>query len=235
VGFIPVMPQTAAGWRMDPPVSVPIASGASNAATEAAEPPEEPPGTRDRSHGLRVGPNAEFSVEEPMANSSMFVLPRMMAPARRSRLVTVASYGGCHKLRIFDPAVVDWFGVDWHRAIVDKWRAAGVRMEEEGFDPSGATPRRLAGVTVVITGSLPEFSRDEAAEAVRAAGGKVTGSVSKKTDFVVAGENPGSKYDKAVEIGVPVLDEAAFRVLLAEGPDAFRPGPAMKEAGPAPQ
>ena len=130
-------------------------------------------------------------------------------------------------------SMVDWFGVDWHRAIVDKWRAAGVRMEEEGFDPSGATPRLLAGVTVVITGSLQEFSRDEAAEAVRAAGGKVTGSVSKKTDFVVAGENPGSKYDKAVEIGVPVLDEAAFRVLLAEGPDAFRPEPAVEQPEPA--
>ena len=120
-------------------------------------------------------------------------------------------------------SVADWFTVDWHVAIVDKWRAAGVRMQEEGFDGSGRTPRRLAGVTVVITGSLAEFSRDEAAEAVRAAGGKVTGSVSKKTGFVVAGENPGSKYDKAVEVGVPILDEAAFRVLLAEGPDAVRP------------
>ena len=80
----------------------------------------------------------------------------------------------------------------------------------------------------MITGSLAEFSRDEAAEAVRAAGGKVTGSVSKKTDFVVAGENPGSKYDKAVELGVPVLDEAAFRLLLAEGPDAARP-PAVED------
>jgi DNA ligase (NAD+) len=128
-------------------------------------------------------------------------------------------------------SVVDWFGVDWHRAIVDKWRAAGVRMEEEGFDPTGARPRLLAGVTVVITGSLAELSRDEAAEAVRAAGGKVTGSVSKKTGFVVAGENPGSKYDKAVEVGVTVLDEAGFRTLLAEGPDAVRPAPAEEPAG----
>jgi DNA ligase (NAD+) len=98
-----------------------------------------------------------------------------------------------------------------------------VRMEEEGFDPSRTTQKLLAGVTVVITGSLQEFSRDEAAEAVRSAGGKVTGSVSKKTGFVVAGDNPGSKYDKAVEVGVPVLDEAGFRALLAEGPDAVRP------------
>ncbi len=127
-------------------------------------------------------------------------------------------------------SVVDWFGVDWHRAIVDKWRAAGVRMQEEGFDPTGAKPRLLAGVTVVITGSLAQLSRDEAAEAVRAAGGKVTGSVSKKTGFVVAGDNPGSKYDKAVEVGVPVLDEAGFRRLLAEGPDAVRPAPAEEPA-----
>jgi DNA ligase (NAD+) len=120
-------------------------------------------------------------------------------------------------------SVVDWFGVDWHRAIVDKWRAAGVRMAEDGFGSAAASPRRLPGITVVITGSLAEFSRDEAAEAVRKAGGKVTGSVSKKTDFVVAGENPGSKYDKAAEIGVPILDEQAFRVLLDQGPDAVRP------------
>src|SRR5580698_7894273 len=118
-------------------------------------------------------------------------------------------------------SVRDWFAVDWHRAIVAKWRAAGVRLEEENFDPSRAAARLLAGVTVVITGTLPEFSREEAAEAVRAAGGKVTSSVSKKTDFVVAGENAGSKYDKAVELGIRILDEPAFRLLLAEGPAAI--------------
>jgi DNA ligase (NAD+) len=75
---------------------------------------------------------------------------------------------------------------------------------------------------VVITGTLAGFSRDEAGEAVRAAGGKVTSSVSKKTDFVVAGENAGSKYDKAVELGVPILDEGGFGVLLAQGPDGVR-------------
>jgi DNA ligase (NAD+) len=77
-------------------------------------------------------------------------------------------------------------------------------------------------MSLVITGSLAGFSRDSATEAVRARGGKVTGSVSKKTDFVVAGENAGSKYDKAVELGVPVLDEAAFGILLDQGPDAVR-------------
>ena len=75
----------------------------------------------------------------------------------------------------------------------------------------------------MITGTLADFSRDEAGEAVRQAGGKVTSSVSKKTDFVVAGENAGSKYDKAVELGVPILDQDAFRVLLTQGPDAVRP------------
>ncbi|MFY9867838.1 MAG: NAD-dependent DNA ligase LigA [Trebonia sp.] len=117
-------------------------------------------------------------------------------------------------------SVVEWFTVDWHVAIVDKWRLAGVQLATPGFDPSAASSRLLAGVTVVITGTLPGLTRDEAAEAVRAAGGKVSSSVSKKTNFVVAGENAGSKYDKAVELGVPILAEEAFRALLAHGPDA---------------
>jgi DNA ligase (NAD+) len=118
----------------------------------------------------------------------------------------------------------EWFAVDWHRAIVAKWRAAGVRLEDPDWDPNRAAARLLAGVAVVITGTLEGMTRDEAGEAVRAAGGKVTSSVSKKTNFVVAGENAGSKYDKAMELGVPILDEAAFRVLLAEGPDAVVSG-----------
>jgi DNA ligase (NAD+) len=123
----------------------------------------------------------------------------------------------------------EWFAVDWHRAIVAKWRAAGVRLEDPDWDPNRAAARLLAGVSVVITGTLEGMNRDEAGEAVRAAGGKVTSSVSKKTHFVVAGENAGSKYDKAMELGVPVLDEAAFRVLLTEGPDAVTPAPAPGE------
>jgi DNA ligase (NAD+) len=123
-----------------------------------------------------------------------------------------------------------WFDVDWHRAIVAKWREAGVQLEDAGFDPSRAAARVLAGVSVVITGTLPAFSREEAGDAVRQAGGKVTSSVSKKTDFVVAGENAGSKYDKAVELGVIILDEDGLRRLLAEGPDAVRP----QESGPVP-
>ena len=117
----------------------------------------------------------------------------------------------------------EWFAVDWHTAIVAKWREAGVRLEDPDWDPNRAAARLLAGVSVVITGTLEGMNRDEAGEAVRAAGGKVTSSVSKKTHFVVAGENAGSKYDKAVELGVPVLDEAAFGILLTQGPDAIPP------------
>ena len=79
-------------------------------------------------------------------------------------------------------------------------------------------PRTLAGLTIVVTGSLTGFSRDEAKEAIVTRGGKAAGSVSKKTDYVVAGDSPGSKYDKAVELGVPVLDEDGFRDVAREGP-----------------
>ena len=123
-------------------------------------------------------------------------------------------------------SVVEWFAVDWHASVVVRWRAAGVQLETPDFDPSAAASRLLAGVTVVITGSLSGFTRDEAAEAVRAAGGKVTSSVSKKTQFVVAGEEAGSKRDKAVALGVPILDEAAFTVLLTSGADAIVIDPA---------
>ncbi|HET9517080.1 MAG TPA: NAD-dependent DNA ligase LigA [Actinoplanes sp.] len=113
----------------------------------------------------------------------------------------------------------DWFAVDWHREVVRKWRAAGVRMAEDRVDDG---PRPLEGLTVVVTGTLEGWSRDNATEAVTSRGGKVSGSVSKKTAFVVVGDNPGSKYDKAMQLKVPVLDSAGFAVLLADGPDAAR-------------
>ena len=112
-------------------------------------------------------------------------------------------------------ALVEWFAVDWHRAIIDKWRAAGVRMED--IRDASITPT-LQGLSIVVTGSLPNFSRDEAKEAIISRGGKAVGSVSKKTSFVVAGDSPGSKYDKAVELGIPILDEDGFRALLENGP-----------------
>ena len=118
-------------------------------------------------------------------------------------------------------ALTEWFTVDWHRAIVDKWRAAGVRMADER---DTSVPRTLEGLTIVVTGSLTGFSRDDAKEAIVARGGKAAGSVSKKTAYVVAGDSPGSKYDKAVELGVPILDEDGFRDLLEHGPPRQAPG-----------
>ncbi|AUS81517.1 NAD-dependent DNA ligase LigA [Actinoalloteichus sp. AHMU CJ021] len=114
-------------------------------------------------------------------------------------------------------SVREWFAVDWHREVVARWRRAGVRMEDERDE---SVPRHLEGLSIVVTGSLETLSRDEAKEAIMARGGRAAGSVSKKTAFVVVGDSPGSKYDKAVQLGVPVLREPGFRVLLDDGPDA---------------
>lgn len=111
-------------------------------------------------------------------------------------------------------SIRDWFAVDWHREIVDRWRAAGVRMEDA---PGEEAPQTLAGLTIVATGSLSTFTRDGIKEAIVAAGAKAASSVSKKTDYVVAGENAGSKLEKAESLGVPVLDEDGFRTLLTTG------------------
>ncbi|MGW7072567.1 NAD-dependent DNA ligase LigA [Streptomyces sp. NPDC054855] len=112
-----------------------------------------------------------------------------------------------------------WFEEEWHREILRKWRAAGVRMEEEGGGEDEG-PRPLEGLTVVVTGTLEHHTRDGAKDALQSRGAKVTGSVSKKTAFVVVGDNPGSKYDKAMQLKVPVLNEEGFAVLLEQGPDA---------------
>jgi DNA ligase (NAD+) len=115
-------------------------------------------------------------------------------------------------------SVQDWFSVDWHREIVEKWRSAGVALAEERvIDDS---PKPLAGLSIVVTGGLDSYSRDEAAEAITSRGGKVASGVSKKTSFVVVGDSPGSKYAKAVELKVPILDEAGFAILIKDGPEA---------------
>lgn len=136
--------------------------------------------------------------------------------ASEEELAAVDGVGG-----IIAAAVKDWFSEEWHREIVRKWRAAGVLLEEEGAGEEEG-PRPLEGLTVVVTGTLENFTRDGAKESLQSRGAKVTGSVSKKTDFVVVGENPGSKYDKAMQLKVPVLDEAGFAVLLEQGPEAAR-------------
>ena len=115
-------------------------------------------------------------------------------------------------------AVIEWFGVDWHVEIVDKWAAAGVAMADER---DASITRTLEGLTVVVTGSLQDFSRDSAKEAIISRGGKAAGSVSKNTDYVVIGDNAGSKADKAEQLGVPILDEVGFVKLLEGGPAAL--------------
>ncbi|HWM02885.1 MAG TPA: NAD-dependent DNA ligase LigA [Actinophytocola sp.] len=114
-------------------------------------------------------------------------------------------------------AIQEWYATDWRQELVAKWERAGVRMVEER---DASIPRNLDGLSIVVTGSLQTFSRDEAKEAILARGGKAAGSVSKKTAFVVVGESPGTKHDKAIQLKVPVLDEDGFRVLLAEGPSS---------------
>ena len=117
-------------------------------------------------------------------------------------------------------ALADWFADRRHLEIVERLRTGGVRFADEG---SADGPRPLEGVTVVVTGTLASHSRDGATEAVQRLGGNVTGSVSKKTNFVVVGADPGqSKYDKASKLGVPVLDDEGFAVLLAQGAEAAR-------------
>ncbi|MEV7324689.1 NAD-dependent DNA ligase LigA [Streptomyces sp. NPDC093970] len=120
---------------------------------------------------------------------------------------------------IIAKALKEWFAEEWHREIIRKWKTAGVPLEDESTGEDEG-PRPLEGLTVVVTGTLEHFTRDGAKEALQSRGAKVTGSVSKKTSFVVVGDNPGSKYDKAMQVKVPVLNEDGFVVLLEQGPDA---------------
>ncbi len=124
-------------------------------------------------------------------------------------------------------SIREWFAVDWHRAVVDKWREAGVRLVDERDE---TVPRTLAGLSIVVTGSLEGWSRDQAKEDIVSRGGKASSSVSKGTSFVVVGESPGAKHEKAVSLKVPVLDEEGFAVLLGSGPDAAREVATVGEA-----
>ena len=116
-------------------------------------------------------------------------------------------------------SLVEWFGIDWHKEIVGKWRAAGVALVE--VQKQSTEPQTLAGFTLVVTGSLNDFTRDGVSEIITAHGGKASSSVSKKTDFLVAGESAGSKFTKAEELGVRILNETQFKALLAGGPAAL--------------
>ncbi|HEX2143638.1 MAG TPA: NAD-dependent DNA ligase LigA [Glycomyces sp.] len=118
---------------------------------------------------------------------------------------------------IIAAAIKDWFAVDWHRDIVERWRRAGVRMKDDAPEPGEVLPQTLEGLTVVITGGIPNHTREGAAAAVKARGGKTTSSVSKKTGAVVAGDKPGSKYDKALSLGVRIVRGEDFETFLSEG------------------
>jgi DNA ligase (NAD+) len=139
--------------------------------------------------------------------------------ASREELASVDGVGG-----IIADALIDWFAVDWHQEIIERWTAAGVQFSTPGHPGPGAAAAAdgpLVGVTVVATGSLDGFTREGALEAIIAAGGKAASSVSKKTDFVAAGPGAGSKLGKAEELGIRILDAEEFKLLLAEGPAAF--------------
>ncbi|WP_234536372.1 NAD-dependent DNA ligase LigA [Streptomyces shenzhenensis] len=134
--------------------------------------------------------------------------------ATEEELSNIDGVGG-----IIATALKEWFAEEWHREIIRKWKAAGVPLEDESTGEDEG-PRPLEGLTVVVTGTLEHHTRDGAKDALQTRGAKVTGSVSKKTSFVVVGDNPGSKYDKAMQLKVPVLNEDGFVVLLEQGPDA---------------
>ena len=182
-------------------------------------------------NGQRLLANLDRAREVPLWRVLVALSVRHVGPTAARALAT--EFGSMEAIRSADharlaaaegvgptiaEAVIEWFAVDWHARIVDKWREAGVSMEDERDE---STPRTLEGLTLVVTGSLTDFSRDGAREAILARGGKASSSVSKKTAYVVVGDSPGSKADKAEQLGVPVLDEAGFKVLLESGPSGL--------------
>jgi DNA ligase (NAD+) len=143
---------------------------------------------------------------------------------RNASLDELASVDGVGT--IIAEAVQEWFSIDWHVEIVERWAAAGVQWATPGHAGPGAAAAAggvLAGLTVVATGSLEGFTREGAQEAIIAAGGKAASSVSKKTDFVAAGPGAGSKLAKAEELGLRIIDAAQFAILVSEGPHALPP------------
>jgi DNA ligase (NAD+) len=182
-------------------------------------------------NGLKLLANLEQAKTQPLWRVLVALSIRHVGPTAARALAT--EFGSIPAIRkasveqlaaaegvgpVIAEAVTEWFAEEWHVAIVDKWAAAGVRMADESDD---SVPKTLSGLTLVVTGSLQDYSRDQAKEAILARGGKAAGSVSKKTDYVVVGDNAGTKADKAEQLGVRILDEAQFTVLLSEGPQAL--------------
>lgn len=199
--------------------------------TRVAKKAELAAGSSDRvlsANGLALLDNLEIAKAQPLWRVLVALSIRHVGPTAARALAThfgtvdavrAASVEELSAVEGVGPtiadAVVEWFGVDWHAAIVDQWAAAGVRMADERDE---SIERTLEGLTIVVTGSLVDFTRDSVKETIIAHGGKASGSVSKKTDYVVVGESAGSKADKAEQLGVTILDEDAFKALLANGP-----------------
>ena len=156
-----------------------------------------------------VGPTAAAALASALGSMDA------ISTASADELAAVDGVGG-----IIAESIIEWFSVDWHRAIVKKWTKAGVAMVD--IKKESTDPQTLAGLTLVVTGSLKDFTRDGVGEVITSHGGKNSSSVSKKTDYVVVGEAAGSKLAKAEELGVTILNETQFKALLAGGPSALK-------------
>jgi len=203
-------------------------------AAKKADPPESVVDGRVLSaNGAKLIANLAEAKEQPLWRVLVALSIRHVGPTAARALagnlgtmeaVRAASLDGLAGVEGVGPVIAEsvqeWFDVDWHVAILDKWAAAGVRMADEVDESS---PKTLAGLTVVVTGSLEGFSRDEAKEAILSRGGKAAGTVSKKTDYVIVGENAGSKAERAQELGLTILDEIGFRALLELGSVTAKP------------
>ncbi|GAW51338.1 MULTISPECIES: NAD-dependent DNA ligase LigA [unclassified Nocardioides] len=197
----------------------------------AGAPPQEPGAKELSANGERLLANLDKAKAVPLWRVLVALSIRHVGPTAAQALAQ--EFGSMDAIRAASEeslaaaegvgptiaeAVIEWFKEPWRVEIVDKWAAAGVAMADERDE---SIDRTLEGLTVVVTGSLVDFSRDSAKEAILSRGGKAAGSVSKKTDYVVVGDNAGSKADKAEQLGVPVLDEAGFKALLEGGPSGL--------------
>ncbi len=194
-------------------------------------PKKDEQGPQLSANGLKLLANLDAAKQQPLWRVLVALSIRHVGPTAARALA--GAFGSIEAIRVaaeddlaqvegVGPTIAEsvrqWFdGPDapWHNAIVDGWARAGVRLQDERDD---SISRTLDGLTVVVTGSLEGFTRDSAKEAIISRGGKAAGSVSKNTDYVVIGANAGSKADKAEQLGVPILDEAGFVQLLANGP-----------------
>jgi DNA ligase (NAD+) len=155
-----------------------------------------------------VGPTAAQSLAKHFGSLDA------VARASAQELAAIDGVGA-----IIAEAIIEWFEVDWHAAIIAKWKKAGVAFD---LVTTSQAPQTLANLTIVVTGSLEAFTRDGVDEVITSHGGKAASSVSKKTSYVVVGDAPGSKAAKAAELGVPILNEAQFKQLLTSGVDGLK-------------